>query len=262
MKTLKRLAAIVATVALTVGMSANCFAATWHSYFGAEEGWYEGAEGKLSSNSATGWVADMPTIGWGGCWGAQVDQKVTVKKGQKYTLKCTLSSSKCDKWVFIKISKGENFAFGKWVQIKKGKSVTVNETFTAKNDANQITFGVGGEFGDRSGIDKDADARYAYASGGAKSLNDGDPTYATKVTCKDYSLASAETATKAAANTNNDSSNTNTTSTGTTSTSSTDTTTGTTSTVATGDFTPIACGAAAVVAAAVIVVFARKREAE
>ena len=31
-------------------------------------------------------------------------------------------------------------------------------------------------------------------------------------------------------------------------------------TVATGDFTPIACGAAAILAASVIVVFARKRE--
>lgn len=264
MKTLKRLAAIVATVALTVGMSANCFAATWHSYFGLDEGWYEGAEGKLTSNSATGWTADMASIGWGGCWGGQVDQKVTIKKGEKYTLKCTLSSSKCDKWVFIKIAKGDNFAFGKWVQVKKGKSVTVNETFTAKNDANQITFGIGGDFGDRTGIDKDAEARYAYAPGGAKSIDDKDSTYATKLTCKDYSLASAEATTKAAANTNNDnnSNDTNTTSTGTTSTSSTDTTTGTTSTVATGDFTPIACGAAAVVAAAVIVVFARKRETE
>ena len=129
MKSLKKIAAVVATLALTVGMTANCFAASWQSYFGVNEAWFEGAEGKLSSQSATGWTADMKTIGWGGCWGAQVKQSVKVKKGEEYTIKYTLSSSKCDKWVFVKIAdKKENFAYGKWVKIKKGKSVSVNET--------------------------------------------------------------------------------------------------------------------------------------
>ena len=44
MKVLKRIAAVVATVALTVGMSASCFAAgTWEHYIGFSEGnvWYE-----------------------------------------------------------------------------------------------------------------------------------------------------------------------------------------------------------------------------
>ena len=123
MKSLKKIAAVVATLALTVGMTANCFAASWQSYFGVNEAWFEGAEGKLSSQSATGWTADMKTIGWGGCWGAQVKQPVKVKKGEEYTIKYTLSSSKCDKWVFVKIAdKKENFAYGKWVKIKKGKS--------------------------------------------------------------------------------------------------------------------------------------------
>ena len=79
MKSLKKIAAVVATLALTVGMTANCFAASWQSYFGVNEAWFEGAEGKLSSQSATGWTADMKTIGWGGCWGAQVKQPVKVK---------------------------------------------------------------------------------------------------------------------------------------------------------------------------------------
>ncbi len=39
-------------------MTANCFAASWQSYFGVNEAWFEGAEGKLSSQSATGWTAD------------------------------------------------------------------------------------------------------------------------------------------------------------------------------------------------------------
>ena len=58
MKSLKKIAAVVATLALTVGMTANCFAASWQSYFGVNEAWFEGAEGKLSSQSATGWTAD------------------------------------------------------------------------------------------------------------------------------------------------------------------------------------------------------------
>ena len=49
MKSLKKIAAVVATLALTVGMTANCFAASWQSYFGVNEAWFEGAEGKLSS---------------------------------------------------------------------------------------------------------------------------------------------------------------------------------------------------------------------
>ena len=53
MKSLKKIAAVVATLALTVGMTANCFAASWQSYFGVNEAWFEGAEGKLSSQSAT-----------------------------------------------------------------------------------------------------------------------------------------------------------------------------------------------------------------
>ncbi len=253
MKTLKRLAAVVATVVLTVGMSASCFAATWDSYFGIQGGWYEGADGELTSNTADGWTADMASIGWGGCWGGQVMQSVDIKKGEEYTLKCTLSSSNCDKWVFIKIAKDDNFAYGQWVQIKKGQSVTVDETFTAENDADQITFGIGGDFGDRTGIDADAEARYALASGGASSINDGDPTYATVITCEGFSLEAAGAETEAAeTNASGE----------TAASSSTSTTSSTTSTVATGDFTPIACGVAAVVAAATIVVFARKKDAE
>ena len=120
MKSLKKIAAVVATLALTVGMTANCFAASWQSYFGVNEAWFEGAEGKLSSQSATGWTADMKTIGWGGCWGAQVKQPVKVKKGEEYTIKYTLSSSKCDKWVFVKIAdKKENFAMVSGLKLKK-----------------------------------------------------------------------------------------------------------------------------------------------
>ena len=87
MKVLKRIAAVAATVALTVGMSASCFAAgTWGHYIGFSEGnvWYEASEGSFKENSATGWTANMDAIGWGGVWGYQVFQdgkgKVDIKK--------------------------------------------------------------------------------------------------------------------------------------------------------------------------------------
>lgn len=267
MKTVKRLAAVVAALALTVGMSINCLAAdTWGYYFGMNETlksvWYEGAEGDLVAQTADSWTAELKSIGWGGCWGAQVFQNteqgfgdVKIEKGKEYNLKCTLSSSNCDKWVYIKIAKGEDMAYGNWVYIKKGSSVTLDETFTAKANANSIYFGFGGENGDRSGADDDADIRYSYVPGGVETLqtkHDGnekefDPTLATTVKCTGFYLGEPAAAAPAEGNAEP---------------ATAPATTGTTTTVATGDFTPIACGAAAVIAAAVIVLFARKRETE
>ena len=266
MKTVKKFAAVVAALALTVGMSVNCLAAdTWGYYFGMNETlksvWYEGAEGDLTAQTADSWTAELKSIGWGGCWGAQVFQNteqnfgnVKIEKGKEYNLKCTLSSSNCDKWVYIKIAKGETVAYGNWVYIKKGSSVNIDETFTAKADANSIYFAFGGENGDRSGVDDDADIRYSFVPGGVEALqakHDGnekefDPTLATTVKCTGFYLGEPASAENAAPGEE----------------ATTAATTGTTSTVATGDFTPIACGAAAVIAAAVIVLFARKRETE
>lgn len=263
MKSLKRIAAVVAVLALTVGMSMNCFAATWEHYFGMDEKcktvWYEGAEcDGEPKTSADGWTAKLKTIGWGGIWGAQMKQKISVKKGTEYQLKCTLKSSNCDKWVFIKIATKEDYAFGKWVRLKKGQATTIDETFTATANANQITFGFGGEFGDRESTD--GSKHYSYADGGQKAIaatTDSDATFATTVSCSGYSLAEKQAATASAQTTSN--STEQSTASSSTSTQSSTTTT-TTSTVATGDFTPFACGAVALIAAAVIVVFARKRE--
>lgn len=242
MRRLKRVVAVVATLALSIGMTANCFAANWKSYFGVNEAWFEGAEGKVTSQSATGWTAEMDAIGYGGCWGGQVSQSVDIENGQEYNIKFTLSSSNCDKWVFVKIAKKDDFAYGKWIKLKKGKKTTVEETFKATANADTITFGIGGEFGDRKGIDKDAKKRYAYASGGAESLKDDDPTVPTVIKCSDYSLEKVGA-------------------TSTESTQSSDEKTEKSTTVATGDFEPIAYGMVAVLAAAVVVVFAKKREA-
>ena len=49
----------------------NMFPANWGSYFGANADWYEGAEGKLTANTAAGFTASINSVGWGGVWGAQ-----------------------------------------------------------------------------------------------------------------------------------------------------------------------------------------------
>lgn len=241
MKALKRLVAVVAICALTVGLSANCMAATWGSYFGLHRGWYEGADGELTEQTEDSWTANLIQLGWGGCWGGQVfqeDGSVDIKKGEEYQIKYTISSSNCDKWVYLKIAKKESIAFAKWVHVKKGKSVTVDETFTAKSDATSVYFGIGGEFGDRQESDADAEVRYSYAPGGADALDDVDPTFSTKLKCTGFYLGEVQAdGAKTSGNKSNGS-------------------------VSTGDFMPIACGTAAVVAAAVVVIFARKRETE
>lgn len=255
MKTFKKISAAVLALTLTVGMCVNTFAATagWTDYLGFDgkkgHTWYEAADGVVKNITKTGWTAELKQVGWGGIWGAQMTRNVDITKGKKYHITCKLKSSGCDKWVFIKIATKENFAFGKWIWLTKGSETTVDETFTAENNADTITFGFGGEYGDREATD--GNKHYAYA-GGAKAIaakkdagGDSGPhdDVFTVVTCSDYSLEE-EGAAPAGGN----------------ETAATGTANTTTTTVATGDFAPIACGAAAIVAAAVIVVFARKRE--
>lgn len=260
MKALKRMVAVVSALTLTLGMCVSVFAkAPWGDYIGFDgkpgHTWYEASEGKVTQNTATGWTVKLDTIGWGGVWGCQMFQdskqgygNVSIKKGQEYTLKCNLSSSKLDKWIVIKIATKDDIAFAKWVHLKKGQTTTVNETFTAKCDATSVYFGLGGEFGDRD--DEKRSGLYDWAEGGQKSISDGKGDVAGKGTTLKMSGYSLEA--KAAAQTNtNTNTNTNTQQT---------TDTNAKQTVATGDFTPIACGAAAILAASVIVVFARKRE--
>lgn len=257
MKTLKKISAAVLALTLTVGMCVSTFAATagWTDYLGFDgkkgHTWFEAADGVVKNVTETGWTAELKQIGWGGIWGAQMSRKINLEKGKKYHITCNLKSSGCDKWVFIKIATGESFAFGKWIWLTKGSETTVDETFTAENAADSITFGFGGEYGDREATD--GKAHYAYA-GGAKKIaakkdaaGDSGPhdDVFTVITCSNYSLA--EEGAPSGGNETSASASTGTAST-------------TTTTVATGDFTPIACGAAAIIAAAAIVVFARKRE--
>ena len=268
MKVLKKMAAVVAALTLTIGMVSSVSAASWTSYFGLNKGWYEGTKGSMSGISDSGWTANIQSLGWGGCWGGQAHKKgLGVKKGNTHNLKFTMKSSKLDKYVWVKLGDdaGKQIDFGKWLDLKKGKTVTVNETFTAKYDCDAIHFGFGGDCGDRESVktDKDAKVRYKYAPNKTLDRRLGDDAFSdhpTTITLSGFSLT--------AAGSSGSSSNTGSVSNGSSVNGSGSYNSGSTvntvnpsdTTVSTGDFTPIACGATAVLAAAVIVVFSKRRQ--
>ena len=194
----KKVAAAVMALTLVIAMGTQCFGATWTSYFGASEGWYEGAEGSLSQNTATAFTANIDTIGWGGVWGAQVRQDGTlkIKKGQKYTLSFTMTSSNIDHFVYIKVATGETLAYNTWVQLKAGKAYKFNQTFTAKANANSIAFGMGGDAGDRIGVstEPDAEIRYAALPNYQTLLAGSDFTAATQIKVTNFKLTEAKPA--------------------------------------------------------------------
>jgi hypothetical protein len=194
----KKIAAAVMSLTLVVAMSTSCFAATWGYYFAASDEsnpyGYEGAEGTLTSQTATSWTVKIDSIGWQGCWGGQVFKpagSVKIVKGQKYRVSFTITSENCDKWVLLKIATDDNYAYGDWIQLKKGKTVKYDKTFTAKCNANSVYFGLVGEMGDRDGTDADASIRYALIS---TRPNDEDPQLATTITLKNFSLGLAKPA--------------------------------------------------------------------
>ena len=260
MKLMKKIVAVVAALTLTMGMMSTVMAASWSTYFGLNKGWYEGTKGKMASNSSTGWSAKIQSIGWGGCWGGQVYQKgVSIKKGTTYNIKFTIKSSKLDKWVYLKIgdTKGKQMNLGKWIDCRKGKTVTVNETFTAKYNGNSVYFGIGGDFHDRQSVktDEDAKVRYKYAPNSkldGRLGSDAAADHPTVITVSGYSFGAASSG-GSGGTVNNGSGTVN-------SNGTVNTVTTSDGTVATGDFTPIACGATAILAAAAIVVFAKRRQ--
>ena len=196
----KKIAASALALSLVFTMGTQCFAANWGSYFGGSEGWYEGAEGTLTSNTDKAWTAQMASIGYGGVWGAQVYKNgISVKKGQQYTLSFDAQSSTCDKWVYVKVSTDETLAFSDWVQLKKGSTTKYSTTFTAKANAKSVYFGIGGEFGDRQGVDTDKDAAIRYGvftstKGALSQLKDVDPTFSTTVKLTNFYLGAAKPA--------------------------------------------------------------------
>lgn len=180
----------------------------WSGYFGASEGWYEGAEGQLVSSTDDSWTAELASVGWGGIWSAQVyidnnqsdsNNRINVKKGKKYHLSFSMKSTTVTKFVYIKLQTTyDKTAYCKWVKLPAGKTTNFDEEFIAEDDATAIYFGMGGDFGDRADIDSDSDAVQRYelfeqqygipASIGLAEDADGDSTFSTTIFCNNFSL--------------------------------------------------------------------------
>ena len=161
----KKIGALVLALTLVVGLCTSVSAAAWDSYFGANQDWYEGSKGELAGVSAKGFTAKMEAIGWGGVWGCRVFQKVSVKKGTTYVVSFKAKSTKLDKYMYVKVGSDERLAGSFWVKLPKGKQKTFTRAIKAAvttNSNDELSFGIGGDFGDRAGIatDGDADVRY------------------------------------------------------------------------------------------------------
>lgn len=199
MNKFKKATVIALAFIITISMNISTYAkAGWIDYLGFDgksgHTWYEAADGTVTNVKKTGWTVNLNQIGWGGIWGGQMYRYAYIRKGQKYRLKFKIKSTKVNKWVFVRISTKNNYAYGKWIWLKKNKYKTVDVEFKAKSNANQITFGFGGEYGDREAAD--GKKHYAYAGGAeiiaAKKDAGGDSgphdkTF-TKLILKNYSL--------------------------------------------------------------------------
>ncbi len=192
----KKIGALALSLTLVVGMASSASAATWKSYFGAMADDWEGAEGVEAKNTDTAFTWNISKVGWSGCWGCQASRPISLKKGTTYHISFKMTSSKVNKYVYVKMSTGESLAKGFWVKLAKGKTQTVNETFKAENAANQLTFGMGGECGNRAGVDTDANVRYAIFDKQFKEKHlqldgldcDGDYSSVTQLSVKNYKL--------------------------------------------------------------------------
>ena len=158
----KKIASAVLSLTLVFAVATTCSAATWGTYFGQNSGDGWGATGALIKNSDSAFTAAIETFGWEGVWGAQVFKKVSLKKGVKYHISFTAQSSKVTKWIYVKVSKGENLATSFWVQLPAGNTKKISKTFVAKNDATDVYFGLDADMGDRSDVTTDADAKIRY----------------------------------------------------------------------------------------------------
>ncbi len=276
MKLMKKLVAVVAALTLTVGMFSTVMAASWTTWINKT---YESAVGKVSTNSS-GFTAKLKSIGWMGCWGGQAHWNQKTEKGKQYTLKFNIKSSKMDKYVWVKIGNdsGSVLSVGKWIDCKKGQTISFNETFTAKGTFKMVSFGFGGDYGDRAGVSTDGDAKARYKYAPSKKLDgrlgpDSSADHPTVITVSGLSLTEASSggsSSGGSSNSGNVSGNNGNVNSGAANGSASGGTAGSAgtantvstsdTTVSTGDFTPIACGATAVLAAVAIVVFTKRRQ--
>lgn len=201
----KKILSVVVALTMVIGLATTASAATWTGYFGNNDGsFWEGATGSMTKNTANAFTAGMTNVGWGGVWGCQVYQPIKMTKGTQYNVSFTAKSSNVNKFIYVKMATvsgtTENLAKGFWVKLPRGKNVNVSQTFKAACNANQITFGLGGECGDREGSDQDATVRYKIFDqqfGSGKHLQlvdmdcDGDFAAATNIIVTNYSLVAA-----------------------------------------------------------------------
>lgn len=137
--------------------------AGWTGYFGQSEDpeLYDFAKGSLENVTASGFTAKIESPGWIGCWGGQAYKNININKDYTYNISFDIQSSKVLKFVYVKIADGENVADSFWVKCPAwNETVKINRFFTAKNNARVITFGLGGDAGDRAGWDPDGEYRY------------------------------------------------------------------------------------------------------
>ncbi len=165
MRFTKKITAAILSLVLVLAVGVTCMAAeSWGSYFGFDDPnnnhGYEAASGKLTVNNDKAFTATVNTFGWQGVWGGQVKKPVNIAKGSKNIIAFDISSSKIDKYVYIKISTGEDVACAFWLYLQKGKTIKVSKTFTAAAKADTVNFAIGGDAGDRGGIDADGEYRY------------------------------------------------------------------------------------------------------
>ncbi|HAR91625.1 MAG TPA: hypothetical protein DCR28_00785 [Eubacterium sp.] len=209
----KKIASVVLALTLVIGLATSASAAVWDGYFGANDGsFWEGATGTMGTNTAKAFTARMTSVGWGGVWGCQVKRPYSFVKGKTYVLSFNAKSTKANKYIYVKMAKGlknapyttTNFAKGFWVKLPKGKTVKVNEVFKAADLGDMISFGLGGEAGDRDGSDEDAAVRYGIFEKQFKLKRnqlgtldcDGDFSSVTDISVTDFSLTTAATKVK------------------------------------------------------------------
>lgn len=172
-------------VILTLSFSTMDVYATvmWENYFNFASVICDN-EPEITNNC---WTVKLKHIGSGGIWCAQMYTKDIphIVFNQKYQLHCTLKSTNCDKWVFIKISN----AYGKWIKLKKGTPLTINTVFIAQsNSSDNISFSFGGENGNSALINN---TDYSFIPGGKTFIAanpDPEPTTSTTISCSDFYL--------------------------------------------------------------------------
>lgn len=182
-----KLLSIMLIITLVLGLnSTNIHASTiWEEYYNFAQVECETIPKKINNNN--NWSVKLKQIGHGGIWCAQMYTKNIpfINFNKKYQLHCTLKSSNCDKWIFIKIPN----AYGKWLKLKKGKPATINEIFAAQATTSDcLVFSFGGEHGNSEwSIDTD----YSFILGGKAFIAanpDPNPATSTTITCSGFYL--------------------------------------------------------------------------